>query len=320
MLFVAPHPARAQGPEPIDVSAVAATQAEAGHEAVTSMMNFWASKAKGDPVAFERQLREVAARPFPAISGPSLWNPGERRVYILDGHHRASAIHRLLHDDHASLPKAVRDLMSPQAQKDFAANPEKKIPIHVKLDRSYPDPHDMVRGLVIRGYGQLPAAIRNNPEFAKAYAAVRDGKPADTAALIAGYKNMAPYLKDLRDSPMRTAMGNALYRAGIDTDLMVSYIEFLTAERIEKELAGRGIKVTKDNATSPEITAAIQAAILGDKATMEFLVGSSRPGKETANAEQLRKAAEKFANENAAAALKKSLEMKPASHELGCPI
>lgn len=284
--------------QPVDVSRIAATQAEVGETAVTKMMNFWAEQSGGTPEGFRQYLEQkVVAKAFPGVNGPSLWEAGGTRTYILDGHHRASAYNRILMQDYDALPEAVRKVMSREMQASLRADPAMRFRIDVQ--RTYASGDELVKDFARNGRGQLPASVRAEPAFSRQLENLRLGQPVDPAPLRRGYASMARSLSELRDSPLRSAVGNAFFQSGIDSDRMIHYIEFHTAEKIEATLRGRGITVTAANAASPEIEREVRKAILGDKKILAFLKEHPRHGEALKNIQMLDAAEARFRAERA---------------------
>ncbi len=277
---------------PIDITKLAATQSEVGREAVTKMMVFWAEQG-GSPEGFQKYLAtKIVGKPFPGVSGPSLWGQGEM-TYILDGHHRASAYNRILTDDYDKLPDGIKKVLSRDAQAALRADPNMRFRIDVQ--KNYATADELVKDFALSGRGQLPPSVRNNPEFQKAFENLRRGQTPNMAALRTGYSSMAGSLSSLKDSPLRSAVGNAFFKAGVDSDRMIHYIEFHVAERIEGTLKARGIVVTSANSVTPEIEREVQRAIFDDKAVMKYLRDNPRgAGQATLNIEMMNKAEAKF--------------------------
>jgi hypothetical protein len=239
----------------------------------------------------------VLGSPFPGVIGPDLWSGEGQRTYILDGHHRASALYRVLFQDYDSLPGEIKQVMTREMQAAWQADPG--MHFKVGIEKTFSKAEGMVLDFLLSGRGQLPAAVRNVPEFARAKANLEKGalEPGDIEALIRAYRSMASHLSSLKNSPLRSAVGNAFFEAGIDSVYMINYMEFITGERLEDWLAARGIVVNDQNSVTPELSRELRAAMLGNAEFVDFLRGSARPGHEADNRAMLDKALEKYKSE-----------------------
>lgn len=293
----------------VAVNEVAATQTEVGRQAVNDMMIFWAEKSGGSQEGFETYLKEkIFGKTFPGVVGPDIWGGSATRTYILDGHHRASAAARILYDDYDTLPSAVQKVMNREMQAAWQASPQMKF--QVAVEKTFSSANDLVTDFAVSGRGQLPPGVRLDKAFAEALEKMRSGSATaiDLQQVLAGYQKMAPTLAALKDNPLRSAVGATFFNAGINSDSMVPYIEFVTAEKIEKKLLLRGVNLTSENSTSPEIITEVKRAIFEDKELLDFLRSVPRQGTDAAatlknktdNLAQFEKALEKYNKEKAA--------------------
>lgn len=203
---------------------IATTQTSVGKAEIEQIILEWAAAAEGDGEKFRSILKaKIHDRISPAVEGPNLWNGNQPTLYLCDGHHRASAVFRILHADWNTLPTEVKTLMPKSLQQSWREQNDLKIRLGV--DQKFSSKEELVNAFRRGNLGQIPfeeeqlkKAASSNPE-----------------QLLRLYRQLAPNLASLKDSPWRSAIGSAFSRMGVKGEHFENYIEFQVAELLEKK-------------------------------------------------------------------------------------
>lgn len=257
----------------IDTALVGATQEQVGHRAVDRMVDFWV-KDCSDLLCLARALRtNVVDKPVPGFVAPPLDGSSTTpKIYITDGHHRASALERIMHGKLADLPVKVRDLLGPEGQSALLRDPTLRL--RVKLETIYSTRTQAALGMATKGKGQLSVESRRSVAgFEEALAQAKAGRAVDANVLLAAYKNLPSGLGGLEDSSLRSAVGTVFFNLGLDSVDYVDYLEFHVGEAIEKQ----GLRLLPGDVLSEANVALVRHAILSDPSTVALIQGSVLP-------------------------------------------
>jgi hypothetical protein len=251
------------------------TQQQVGIEVIDRMLGFWAQGCLDLACLKEKIIAKALNNPLPGIEMPSMV-PGEagRRVYITDGHHRASGIHRLLNAPLNSLPPEIQRALGPNGQQILKADPNFYLP--VKIESVYDSLPEALRAMAINGKGQFSAeTLARHPEFATAQA---QGQLADLEAkhLSNVFKELPAGLEELKDSPMRSAVGTLFFELDLNGVDYVDYVEFKIAERLNAQ----GVSLLPGSALSPANLQILHHEFLGRAENVDYLKSLVRPGHE----------------------------------------
>ncbi len=206
---------------------IATTQTAVGKAEIEQMLLEWAAQAEGNPEKFRSILRaKIHERVSPAVEGPNLWQGNEKTIYLCDGHHRASAVHRVLFESWETLPAAVKNLMSKELQKNWRNLPDLKIRLEVK--QKFTTRRDLLQAFREENIGQIP----NESDLAEKFSQMTEEQ------ILRLYQQMAPNLAALKDSPWRSAVGNSLFRLGLKGEHFQNYLEFQVADFLAEKYPG----------------------------------------------------------------------------------
>lgn len=264
---------------------IGATQELVGNSAVMIMLDSWAKQAKGDLELFKKIVGGQSS--VPAILAPPLNSKSARtsQFVITDGHHRASAINRLVYGDYSALPESVKTLLKTPTNQ-MALRNDPSLFVKLNLTAIYKTKEETAIGLAKTGKGLLSSeTIESTPGFKKAREMVQKGlaQPADVNVLIQGYEHLPDSLSQLKDSPLRSAVGNAFYRAGINADYFNDYIEFYVGDYLQK----KGLIYSLKDPLSEATTQNLFRDIFQDDDVIKYLQGQLRPGSESKGMEGL---------------------------------
>jgi len=257
-------------------TALGVTQEQVGIDVIDRMLGFWAQGCTELNCLKEKIKAKALNNPLPGIEMPSLAEgKATRRVFITDGHHRASAIHRLLHAPLDTLPKEIQRALGPQGQSLLRADQNFLLP--VKIENVYGDLPAALRAMVESGKGQFsPETLARHPQFAQGLA---QGQAArlDKEVLIKAFRSLPPGLEELADLPLRSTVGTLFFELGIDAVDYVDYAEFKIAERLKAQ----GLNLLPGHSLSEANLRLITHEFLSRPANITYLQSLIRPGHET---------------------------------------
>ncbi len=198
---------------------VATTQTAVGKAEIEEMLREWAEQAAGDSEKFRAILQaKIHDRVSPAVAGPNLWKGTKKTIYLCDGHHRATAVHRALFESWEELPPVVQRLMSKNLQATWRSSDALKIRLDVK--QTFSTRQELLKAFRAGNIGQIP----NEADLASKFSQMTDEQ------ILRLYQQMAPNLAALKNSPWRSAVGNALFRLDLKGEHFQNYLEFHLAE------------------------------------------------------------------------------------------
>jgi hypothetical protein len=257
----------------VDTPQVGATQEQVGYRAVDRMIEYWTKDCKDLACVIDQFRKNVVEKPVPGFVSPPLDGTSTGpKVYITDGHHRASALDRLMHGKLSDLPPNVQKLLGAGGQNSLISDPTFRL--SVRIEAMYPTRSQAALGMAALGKGQLSVESRQAVAgFEKALHQVKMGQPADVNMLLAAYKNLPTGLGGLDDSPLRSAVGTVFFNLGLDSVDYVDYIEFHVAEALEKQ----GLKLLPGDVLSNANVALVQHAILREPSNVSLIQKSVLP-------------------------------------------
>jgi hypothetical protein len=260
---------------------IATTQSHVGKAAIGMMMDSLIEEANGDLETFQNLLKKKVEKPFPGVSAPSLWDEGIMRIYIKDGHHRASMIYQIIYGNYDELPDALKAFMSKEDQLRMQENPEYNF--KVKIESEFTDMPSFFRSMINENYGLLPEETREKPIFKQSMNELKNTMVihADQLKVLQdSYKELAPSINKLKDMPLRSFIGLMFYINGIDSDLFVPYIEFFAATYLRSFFQRNNIIIPDDKINSRALAAKVWEKVSKEPGFAQFMLTNARKGQE----------------------------------------
>lgn len=243
---------------------IATTQTSVGKAEIENILREWSIDANGDPERFRAILQsKIHDRVSPAVEGPNLWKGSQPTLYLCDGHHRASAVYRILFSDWKTLPTEVQKLMPESLQQEWRKREDLKIRLGV--DQKYSSHKELVEAFRRGSVGQIPFEQEQLGKL----------QPSTLEQQIQLYRQMAPDLASLKDSPWRSAIGNAFFRLGLKGEHFDHYIEFHVAEFLERKYP----ELSKDleSPLSPKTQQKLERIFQKDLELKTFMDSKTKP-------------------------------------------
>ncbi len=249
----------------VSLSEIATTQTSVGKAEIEQMLLEWSEAANGNSEQFREILKsKIHDRVSPAVEGPNLWTGSKPTLYLCDGHHRASAVYRVLYSDWRTLPPQVQKLLPEAVQKEWRERQDLKIRLGV--DQKYSSHKELVEAFRRGSVGQIPF---EQEQLSKIQSLTLEQQ-------IQLYRQMAPDLASLKDSPWRSAIGNAFFRLGINGNHFEHYIEFHVAEFLEKKYPE--LKSQLNDPLNKAFQAKIERILLKDPEVFALMNAKSKSG------------------------------------------
>jgi hypothetical protein len=242
---------------PVRADEVGPTQMEIGQTAATIMVSGWRAQAAKANMPFAQWASEVLKPQMASKVLPGVVDP-HGKVRVTDGHHRVWALLQVQKETGVDFGLSV-EVGDPKAHA-------------AKSDAAF------AASLHQSGKMYVTPPVRVLP-------------PAEQLA------RLPRTFAEIRDNPLRSAVGTVLYRAGIDSADFVDYLEFHAGERAvsrgllaslsAKGLIPPGATALPTGAETREVVLAeVHAYVLGE-AGRKYLVEAARPGKEPGILEKL---------------------------------
>ncbi len=296
------------------------TQMEAGVDNADEMLAFWkrtalepldpelqALLAKGDPdavrdylmkpvkpefeAAVARHIREKVVEkvsPVEAFVGP------DGRLWVTDGHHRAIGIMQALKKDFPGLANELLPGFKVKILENFVGRSMEDLAgaMHDKGKGYFPpemrEAYDKARN--------LQAALIKKKDFPGGEdarrQAVQDARRQAVAELAKLLEKLPEDFSQIKNSPMRTALGKAFGEAQLGSDHFLDYVQFyageyllkkgITVDKVAAQLRSEGLTIKEPASTDPQVAWRLRDIFLRDSGAITFinLPGLQRAGLE----------------------------------------